>query len=101
ATNTPRSSGLTYNPIGSLGENRNGYGVYSPAQIFQSLSELGQQRFIGSADANWRPFTWMQNQGTVGLDFNDATTFRLCRFGECPNSGTLRQGQISDTHEND
>ncbi len=100
-TNTPRSSGLTYNPIGSLGENRAGYGVYSPAQIFQSLSELGQQRFIGSSDANWRPFEWMQNQATVGLDFNDLTTFRLCRFGECPNSGTLRQGQISDTHEND
>ena len=34
-----------------MGENRNGYGAYSPAQIFQDLSQNGTQRFIGSADA--------------------------------------------------
>jgi TonB-linked SusC/RagA family outer membrane protein len=93
--------GLSYNPIGSLGENRNGYGVYSPAQIFQRISEEGTQRFIGSADAQWRPFTWMQNQGSVGIDLADRNDFRLCRFGECPNSGTQRLGTVRDQQSND
>lgn len=97
----PAASGLAYNPIGTLGENKAGYGVYSPAQIFQRLSESRVQRFIGSADANWRPLTWMQNQGTVGLDLAGRTDFRLCRFGECPNTATLRQGNVYDQQTND
>ena len=92
--------GMKYDPIGSLGENRNGYGVYSPAQIFQRLSQEGTQRFIGSADAQWRPFTWMQNQAAVGLDLADRNDFRLCRLGECPNT-TLRLGTVTDQQSND
>jgi TonB-linked SusC/RagA family outer membrane protein len=92
--------GMKYDPIGSLGENRNGYGVYSPAQIFQRLSQEGTQRFIGGADAQWRPFTWMQNQAAVGLDLADRNDFRLCRLGECPNT-TLRLGTVSDQQSND
>ncbi len=97
----PSSSGLAYNPIGSLGENKNGYGVYSPAQIFQYVPESGTQRFIGSSDATWRPFSWMTNRGTIGLDHAGRNDFRLCRFGDCPNSGTLRQGLVFDQQTND
>jgi TonB-linked SusC/RagA family outer membrane protein len=94
-------SGLSYNPIGSLGENRAGYGVYSPAQIFQYTPHEGVQRFISSAEAQWRPFTWMVNSGTVGLDHAGRNSVRLCHFGECPNSGTLRQGLVRDNQAND
>ncbi len=94
-------SGLSYNPVGSLGENRNGYGVYSPAQIFQYTPREGVQRFIGSADAQWRPFVWMVNSGTVGLDHAGRNDIRLCHFGECPASGTLRQGLVRDNQAND
>ena len=97
----PAASGLAYNPNGTLGENRNGYGVYSPAQIFQYVPKSGTQRFIGSSDANWRPFDWMTNRGSVGLDLANRNDMRLCRFGECPNSGTLRQGLIFDQQTND
>ncbi len=97
----PAASGLAYNPIGSLGENRAGYGVYSPAQIFQYVPESGTQRFIGSADANWRPLSWMTNLGTIGLDHAGRNDFRLCRVGACPNSGTLRQGLVFDQQTND
>lgn len=101
ASTAPKSSGLAYNPIGSLGENRSGYGVYSPAQIFQYVPESGTQRFIGSSDAAWRPLTWMTNTGTIGLDHAGRNDFRLCRFGSCPNSGTLRQGLVFDQQTND
>ncbi len=92
--------GMTYNEYGSIGEFRNGYGVYSPAQIFQRLSELGTQRFIGSGNMNWRPFSWMSNQGSIGLDLSNTDQLRMCRFGECPNSGTQRQGAVTSIQTN-
>jgi outer membrane receptor protein involved in Fe transport len=93
--------GLGYKESGKLGEFRNGYGTYSPAQIFQYVPEEGVQRFIGSSDAVWRPFSWMQNQGTVGIDFANRDNLRLCRYGECPPSGTLRLGTVRDQLTND
>jgi TonB-linked SusC/RagA family outer membrane protein len=90
--------GLTYSEIGSLGEFRNGYGVYSPAQIFQDLNENGTERFIGSADAQWHPFSWMSNQGTMGVDLASNDHSQLCRFSECPNLGTQRLGTVSNNH---
>jgi TonB-linked SusC/RagA family outer membrane protein len=100
ARNNPgfNHNGLGYNEIGSLGEFRNGYGVYSPAQIFQDLNENGTERFIGSADAQWRPFSWMSNQGTMGVDLASNDHLQLCRFGECPNLGTQRLGTVSNNH---
>jgi len=93
-------NGLGYNELGSLGEYRDGYGGFSPSQIFQVYNQNTTQRFTGSSTASWRPFTWMSNEGTVGLDFagNDFTS--MCRFNECPNSGTQRQGQVSFNHTN-
>ena len=79
---------------------RNGYGGFSPAQIFQVLRQNGTQRFIGSADATWRPFAWMQNQGTAGIDLANNDFIGTCRFAECPNSGTTRQGVVSQNHNN-
>jgi TonB-linked SusC/RagA family outer membrane protein len=79
---------------------RNGYGGFSPAQTFQVYNTNGTQRFIGSADATWRPLSWMTNQATTGIDLADNVFVGICRFAECPNSGTQRQGVISDTQTN-
>jgi TonB-linked SusC/RagA family outer membrane protein len=93
-------AGLDYNPVGSLGEGLHGYARYTPATMFQFLTEQGNQRITGSADANWRPFNWMQNQATFGIDLVDATFFQLCRFGECPVFGSNRLGTATDNHNN-
>jgi TonB-linked SusC/RagA family outer membrane protein len=79
---------------------RNGYGGFSPAQIFQVYNTNGTQRFVGSADATWRPFAWMVNEGTTGVDLANNDFISICRFAECPNSGTRRQGVVSQTHNN-
>ncbi len=102
ALNNPgfNHDGLKYTELGTLNEYRNGYGGFSPAQIFQVLSQNGTQRFIGSADAMWRPLTWMQNQGTIGLDLANNDFYTLCRFGECPNSGATRQGTVTTSQTN-
>ncbi len=91
---------MTYNELGSLNEYRNGYGGFSPAQTFQVYNTNGTQRFIGSADATWRPFSWMNNQATTGIDLADNVFDSICRFGECPNSGTTRLGDVTDTQTN-
>src|SRR6185503_10863818 len=43
---------------------------------------------------------WMQNDGNVGIDYNNRTGIFLCRYGECPASGTLRLGSTSSTTTN-
>ncbi len=102
ALNNPgfNHNGLGYNEVGSLGEFKNGYGGFQPAQIFQEVNENGTQRFIGSADMTWRPLTWMQNNATAGVDLADNDNLDLCRFGECPNTGTVRQGTTQDIKTN-
>jgi len=87
---------LGYSDVGSLGEEMHGYLNYAPPQTFQDKLQEGVQRFTGSVDANWRPFGWMQNEGTVGLDLSDRDDWELCRLNQCANSGTTRQGFVSD-----
>ena len=93
-------NGLNYNELGTLNEYRNGYGGFSPAQIFQVVNENAIQRFTGSSDATWRPFAWMQNQGSIGVDLANNDNFNVCRFNECPNSGTTRQGRVGAAQTN-
>ncbi len=93
-------AGLDYNPVGALGEDLHGYARFTPASIFQFVSNTGIQRISGSADAQWRPFSWMQNQGTVGIDLADQAYFDLCQFGQCPAFSTNRAGFVDDEHDN-
>ena len=92
--------GLDYNPVGSLGENLHGYARWTPASAFQYVNETGIQRITGSADAQWRPFNWLQNQAVVGMDLADQLYFDICRFTECPAFGSNRLGFVDDEHDN-
>jgi TonB-linked SusC/RagA family outer membrane protein len=93
-TDACANSGLFYSERGSLNEFLNGYGAFSPAQTFQALDENGTQRFIGSTDASWRPFAWMQNIGSAGIDYSNNAYNDLCRFNECPDSPPQRLGTV-------
>lgn len=94
-------AGLGYTNLDPVGYELHGHNRYSPAEIMQDLQTLSIQRMTGSANATWRPFTWMQNDGTVGIDLLDRGQFGLCRLDECPPNGTLRQGSVSNVHGND
>jgi TonB-linked SusC/RagA family outer membrane protein len=99
-------NGLGYNELQTVdnasGQTvfRNGYGGFSPSQIFQVYNQNTTQRFTGSTTGTWRPFAWMHNEGTVGLDFAGNDFTNICRFNECPNSGTQRQGTVGFNHTN-
>ena len=44
---------------------------FAPGSIMQYTTTDDVQRFTGSVNANWRPLSWMQNDGTVGVDLAD------------------------------
>jgi TonB-linked SusC/RagA family outer membrane protein len=93
-------AGLGYTNVGSLGEELHGYNRWIPSEIFQQYSPVDIQRFTGSSTADWRPLTWWKNDLTVGIDLADRVSQNLCRLGECPNSGTMRQGTVSLNQNN-
>lgn len=95
-----KNAGPGYTGIGALGEKLNGYNSYVPSEIFQDVNQNQSQRLIGSVHASWRPFAWMQNDGNAGIDYNNRTGIFLCRYLECPASGTLRLGATSSTTNN-
>ena len=95
------SNCLGYTDKGGLGEELGGYVQFSPAQTFQVYRPLDVDRFLNSANAQWRPFSWMQNDGTVGVDWASRDSYTVCRFAECPASGTTRLGSVSDSRAAD
>ncbi|MFI5255861.1 MAG: SusC/RagA family TonB-linked outer membrane protein [Gemmatimonadales bacterium] len=92
---------LGYTDKGGLGEELLGYAQYTPANMFQRLNALNIDRFITSANAQWRPLSWLMNDATVGMDDANRENVQLCRFSECPASGTTRQGFVFDSRSID
>jgi outer membrane receptor protein involved in Fe transport len=93
--------GPGYTAKGQLGEDLHGYNGYVPSEMNQILTQQTVQRILGSFNTLWRPFSWMQNDATVGLDLANRLDLTLCRFGECPVQGTQRQGRSIVAHTND
>jgi hypothetical protein len=65
----------------------------------RSSSNTRTKTSPGSAersDAIWRPFTWLMNDGTVGVDITSANNLSHCFLNECADFSTTRQGTISD-----
>ena len=93
------TNGLNFSGVSNIGEPLNGWAQFTPADIFQRLALEGTQRFIGGTTAAWRPLAWLQNDGTVGIDFIANNQFSLQRLNEGPNFGTQRQGTIGDRRD--
>jgi TonB-linked SusC/RagA family outer membrane protein len=92
---------LGYKNTGALGEELGGYGFYTPGNLFQRLNSLDVDRFINSSTASWRPLSWLQNDATLGFDIANRNIIQMCRFAECQNSGTTRQGFVFNSMQND
>ena len=92
--------GFRNNGNGSLGFPRNGYRAFTPGDIFQETYNQQINRFLGSMNANWRPFSWMANRGNIGVDYASRTETDLCRRGNCSDFGTSRLGFSTDNRTN-
>jgi outer membrane receptor protein involved in Fe transport len=95
-----QGAGLGVSGVGTRGENLYGNNGYTYGDIMQVYTEEDVQRTLGSVTASWRPFAWMQNEGTVGMDLASRQDPFICRFNECPDQGTLRQGSVGDQTSN-
>src|SRR6185436_900471 len=70
---------------------------FAPGDIMQVTQNSNVQRATASLTTTWRPFSWLQNDGTVGFDLAAVNFFQLCRLNECPpQSAQARLGRITD-----
>ncbi len=75
----------------------NDYLQWAPGDIMQNVNESDVQRTLGSFNATWRPLSWMQNDGTVGVDLASVNYFHFCGLNQCPpQSATARVGNVTD-----
>jgi TonB-linked SusC/RagA family outer membrane protein len=61
--------------------------------IFSVTQRLRDQRYVGSAAANWQPIGWLETRATAGLDQNQGYGYRFSRFGEGTVTGWGPPGQ--------
>jgi len=94
------TKGPGYTGVGSLGQSLMGWAGFTPAEMFQNTTQEGIQRFIGSGNGNWRPFSWLAARGDLGLDLTDRVGTNLCRFQQCADFGTNRLGSAQDSRAN-
>ena len=95
-----QKAGPGYTGVGSLGQPLLGWANFTPGEIFQFLTTQDVQRFIGSTTFNWRPLSWFQGHGDIGMDLTDRDDFQLCRLAQCSDFGTNRLGRSTDARTN-
>lgn len=79
-----------------------GYRAWTPAYTYQEKVEQAINRFIASANVNYRPTSWLQVRADVGNDLTDRVEQNLLFRGEGPPlTSTYRQGFANDYRFND
>ncbi|HUQ84025.1 MAG TPA: SusC/RagA family TonB-linked outer membrane protein [Gemmatimonadaceae bacterium] len=95
-----RGAGPGTTGLGSRGQPLNGYAAATPGDIFQFYTGQNIQRFLGSMNPSYRPFSWLETHGDFGVDLTDRQEFLLCQLQQCPDFGTQRQGRARDARTN-
>jgi len=95
AANVYGGPGFKYNRT-TAGDTLYGWRSFTPRDIYQGETNQAIERLIGSSSANYRPKDWLTLRGNVGLDMINRGDTQLCRFENCPNVGTDRQGYKID-----
>jgi TonB-linked SusC/RagA family outer membrane protein len=74
--------GFASNGNSPAGNPLHGYRQATPGEVFQEFRGQTVRRFIGSGNANWRPFAWMANRVNVGMDLAHDTDVGFNYRGE-------------------
>jgi TonB-linked SusC/RagA family outer membrane protein len=61
-----------------------GFGFFTPDQIFAIRAEQNVERFIGSLQTNWQPFSWLTTRGAFGIDQTSQFDNDFTPTGEVP-----------------
>ncbi|MDQ8160697.1 MAG: SusC/RagA family TonB-linked outer membrane protein [Gemmatimonadota bacterium] len=70
--------------VSGLGTPLNGYRAWTPGYMWQEKTSQEVNRFLWSANANWRPFSWLANRATVGNDYTGRADENLLLRGQGP-----------------
>ena len=70
--------------VTGLGTPLNGYRAWTPGYSWQEQTAQSVNRFLWSAQANYRPFTWLANRATIGNDYASISDENLLFRGEGP-----------------
>ncbi len=95
AANVYGGPGFKYN-LTAAGDTLYGWRQFTPRDIYQSESNQSINRMISSVGTNYRPTDWLALRGNFGLDYVNRVDTQLCRFQNCPDIGTDRQGYKRD-----
>ncbi len=99
ATNTYGGHGYKY-MLNAAGDTLYGYRTVTPREIYRTTTDQDVNRFVGSATFQWRPRSWLSGRATYGIDYVGRKETQLCRFSECPVSGTDALGFKRDNRTN-
>ena len=91
--------GFKYN-LTTTGDTLFGYRQFTTKDIYQATTNQSVERMIGTFNPNWRATTWLTLRGNFGLDYASRHETQLCRFANCPDVGTDRQGFKRDNRSN-
>jgi len=95
AANVYGGPGFKYNRT-TAGDTLYGWRSFTPRDIYQGETNQAIERFIGSSSGSYRPQDWLTLRLNAGLDLINRNDTQLCRFENCPNVGTDRQGYKID-----
>lgn len=70
---------------------RQGWGFRLPDEIFAIDTKQSVERFTGSLNGNWQPFSWLSVRGAGGVDVTSRLDAQLFPTGQVP-VGTLADG---------
>ena len=93
------TTGLLSNGFGGPGNKTNGlmgYRAFTPDGFFSETVQQDVNRFIGSANSNYRPLSWLTLRGIAGIDFASRVDTDLCRRDQCTAFGTSLTGFKQD-----
>lgn len=91
-----KGPGLDKDVFDAIGTPLHDYLQWAPGDIMQAISEQNVQRITTSGNLTWRPFTWMKNDATIGMDASQVDYFNLCRLEECPPFAGMREGDVTN-----
>lgn len=99
AANTYGGPGFKYNRT-TAGDTLYGWRSFTPRDIYQGETNQAIERLVTSSAGNYRPTDWLSLRANLGLDYIYRGDTQLCRFENCPNVGTDRQGFKVDNRTN-
>jgi TonB-linked SusC/RagA family outer membrane protein len=70
--------------VSGLPVNLNGYRAWTPGLMWQEKTAQENNRFIWSAQANYRPTSWLSTRATVGNDYSALNNENLLLRGQGP-----------------